>query len=130
MAQLKARIFANKLDQKNLVKKVRSLQDYPEEIQRILRHEAANVVGRMKQDAPVDTGRLRREIEAVVRKDNEVVVSSKAIDPQTGIDYAPIREYGLDGNRSQPYFRHNRDLFFTRLRQRFTRLLKQITDKK
>ena len=130
MPQLKARIFANKVDQKNLIKKIRSLEKYPKEIQKVLRHEANNAVGRMKKDAPVDTGRLRREIEAVVRKDNEVVVSSKAIDPQTGRDYAPVREYGLYGSRAQPYFRHNRDLFFTRLRQRFTRLLKQITDKK
>ena len=130
MPQLKARIFANKLDQKNLVKKIRSLEDYPDEVRKVLIIEARNTVSRMRKDAPFDTGRLRREIEAIVRKDNEVVVSSEAIDPQTGIDYAPIREYGLDGYKEQPYFRHNRDIFFTRLRQRLTRLLKQITDKK
>ena len=32
-------------------------------VDKTLTHEANNTVGKMRRDAPVDTGRLRREIE-------------------------------------------------------------------
>ena len=127
---LKTGIRINQGDLKNLKDKIDKLRDYPKEVFRIATHEANNAVGRMKQDAPVDTGRLRREIETyALFGAKEIIIKAEAIDPRTGVDYAPIREYGLDGHRVQPFFRHNADVFFTRLRQRLDRTIKQIFKK-
>ena len=126
----KVGIDINKVDVRKLHKKISALEKYPKGMDQIIRHEAENAVGRMKQAAPVDTGRLRREINSEPLNKKTVLISSVAIDPRTGIDYAPIREYGLDGNVVQPYFRHNIDLLRIRLQERVVRLLKQITTKK
>ena len=124
---LKAGIEVNKVDIRKLHKKISALEKYPKGMDKIIKHEAENAVGRMKKEAPVDTGRLRREIEVEPLNKKTVLISSVAIDPRTGIDYAPIREYGLDGNVVQPYFRRNIDLLRIRLQERVVRLLKELT---
>ena len=126
---LKTGIRINQGDLKNLKDKIDKLRDYPKEVFRIATHEANNAVGRMKQDAPVDTGRLRREIETyALFGAKEIIIKSEAIDPRTGVDYAPLQEYGI-GVPRRPFFRDNADVFFTRLRQRLDRTIKQIFKK-
>lgn len=52
----------------------------------------------------IDTGRLRREVNVDTRVEGVAVVTSKAFDPETKIDYAPIQEYGGRFHRERPYF--------------------------
>ena len=127
---LKAGIEINKVDLRNIQKKIRELEKYPGEAYKILKHEGEQTVGRIRQDAPVDTGRLRREVTISTLTNKEVVITSEAIDPRTGKDYAPVREYGLDGHAPQPYFRPNIDRFYVRILDRLKRKLKQLTTKK
>ena len=61
----------------------------------------------MRQQAPVDTGRLRSNIEAQTTLFNTVEVESVAIDPETGEDYAYVQEHGSRHVRAQPYFNKN-----------------------
>ena len=122
---LKSGIFISPISAKHLKKKLASLETVPKELQKILEHEASQAVGRMKQDAPVDTGRLRRKIEADVRPDNEVIIESSAVDPRTGVDYAPLQEYGI-GVPERKYFRHNIDLFRLKLKARLDRAFSNI----
>ena len=77
----------------------------------------------MKQQAPVDTGRLRTNVSYttyVTNTRSELIMESEAIDPNTGRDYAPVQEYGLNGLRAQPYFRHNAQWGFEQLYKRLT----------
>ena len=129
MVGLKAGIQINKGDLKNLRNKIASLANFPGTANDILRHEGTQAVGRIKRDSPFDTGRLRRAVELKVQTSDEIIIESEAIDPKTGIDYAPVREYGLDGHPPQPYFRHNIDLMFTKLRARISRKLEEISRK-
>ena len=125
---LKSGIFISPVSTRHLKKKLAELEKAPKELQRILKHEANQTVGRMKQDAPVDTGRLRRKIETEVRLDNEVIVTSEAIDPRTGVDYAPLQEYGI-GVPERRYFRKNIDILRFRLKERINRALININNK-
>ena len=70
----------------------------PAEVSRVLHHHGKNVVGRIKAKAPVDTGRLRREVEYTVSKER-LEVTSRAIDPDTGFDYAYIQNWGSSAAR-------------------------------
>ena len=47
----------------------------------------------VRQDI-IDTGRLKRNVEADYIGKNRVVVSSEAVDPVSKRDYAPFQEYG------------------------------------
>ena len=125
---LKSGIFISPISAKHLKNKLAALNGAPKELQRILQHEAEQAVGRIKQDAPVDTGRLRRKVEKEVRLDNEVIIKSEAIDPRTGVDYAPLQEYGI-GVPEQRYFRHNIDLFRLKLKARLDRAFTNINNK-
>lgn len=98
------------------------------ELVRSMEHVAKNTVGRMKQDAPVDTGRLRREVEYKVTND-DIIVTSEAFDPETGVDYAPIQEHGL-GVPPQPYFYKNIRWMTTKLVEDISRKLAQVARKK
>ena len=126
MTLLRAGIKLNKTDLRNLQNKIAALEAFPKTANKILKHEADQAVGRMKRDSPYKTGRLRREIEVKSQTADDILITSEAIDPKTGVDYAPVREYGLDGYPAQPYFRHNIDLMYVKLRDRIRRKLIDI----
>ena len=76
----------------------------------IIERQVKNTVGRMKKDAPVDTGNLRSRID--YEKAGKVfTIESEARDPETGINYAPIQEFGAPGIRNTPFFYGNIRLF-------------------
>ena len=90
----------------------------PAEIDRVLQHHANNLVGRIKQEAPVDTGRLRRNVKSetfALFGNNAVRVVSSAIDPQTGEDYTYVQNFG-DPTRNIPA-----TYYFTRTAANFAR---------
>ena len=129
MTLLRAGIKLNKTDLKNLQNKISALSAFPGTANQIMKHEAEQAVGRMKRDSPFKTGRLRREIEVKSQTVDDILITSEAIDPKTGVDYAPIREYGLDGYAAQPYFRHNIDLMYVKLGNRIRKKLIEINRK-
>ncbi len=125
---LKVSIQSNQADLKSIKKKLEELKEFGKhEVKKILTHEAKQTVGRMKKAAPVDTGRLRRNIEQTIYRD-DIVIESEAIDPQTGKDYAVIQEYGLSKFiKYTPYFRKNVRGLITNLNRRLKRRLKELT---
>lgn len=126
---LRFSVEANKTQLKSINRKLAELEKFSKkEVKSALRHAAANAVGRMKQDAPVDTGRLRRNIEYTVTN-RGVNIVSEAIDPETGQDYAPVQEYGLRFLPAQPYFRPNITKFIEELNRNLRRRLQQILRK-
>ena len=115
-------------DLKRLQQKVKELSDFSEkELILSLRHAADNAVGRMKQKAPVLTGRLRREIE-YTKERRALTLTSEAIDPDTKIDYAPIQEHGGRNINPQPYFYQNIRLMIHSLTKDLIRKLKLISN--
>ena len=123
---LRSSIELNQQDLKNLKRKIKMLKDFSQkEVTLSLDHAARNTVGRMKKDAPVDTGKLRREIEYTVTT-NDVIIESTAIDPETKEDYAPLQEYGSRYLRPQPYFHRNIRYLISSLFKDLTRKLRLI----
>ena len=78
------------------------------DFKKALRIETRNAVARMERAAPVDTGRLRRNIESEITPKG-AIIQSEAIDPKTKVDYAPIQELpnGTLPIRTTPYFWRN-----------------------
>ena len=74
----------------------------------LLDFEAKQAYKRMLKDAPVDTGLLERNIK-LTNKGKNIIFESKAIDPDTGIDYAPDQDLppGTLDIRTTPYFAKN-----------------------
>lgn len=125
---LRSSIQLNKQDLKNLKKKIKQLKDFSQkEVDLSLKHAAKNAVGRMKKDAPVDTGRLRREIEYITTRD-DLIVESTAIDPDTGEDYSVVQEFGGRFIKAQPYFFKNIRLMISSLTKDLKRKLKLIAN--
>ena len=124
---LKGGLRINKVDFKALNNKLNKIQEFPKEAKAILRHEANQAVGKMKRDAPVDTGRLRREITATRVSGDDIVIESIAIDPKTGEDYATIQEFGGRNIRPQPYFYHNIRVMLSELHKRLKYNLQKLT---
>ena len=129
MAGLKVGIKLNQVDLKNLNAKLAALSSFPGTALQIMTHETDQAVGRMKRDAPKDTHRLERNIEVTSVTTDDFIIKSEAIDPKTGKDYAPLQEYGI-GVKGKPYFRHNIDLLYTKLRARLNRKLLEIARKR
>lgn len=73
------------------------------EVQKTFTHVGRGAVGRMRTDAPVDTGRLRREI-AFRASGQNLRLTSEALDPDSGKDYAPLQEHGFRHTPARPYF--------------------------
>lgn len=80
----------------------------------------------VRQDI-IDTGRLRRKVEANYTGNNKVTVTSIAED-ERGYDYAPIQEYGGRHHPARPYFKPSIiralkiiDEFVTELFEKITR---------
>ena len=112
---------------------IKRAKEYPKEVQKLLKHEATQAVGRMKKDAPVDTGRLRRGIKVGAQAGaglgikEAVTITSKAIDPDTNADYAADQEFGSRYIPAHPYFFKNVRLMRKKITKRAERLLKSIS---
>lgn len=119
---LRSSIQWNQKDLKNLKSKIKKLQEFSQkEATLSLEHAGKNGVGRMRKNAPVDTGRLRREIEYTAT-DDDLIFESRAIDPVTKEDYAPVQEYGGRFLKAQPYF-------FSGVRYAMSALMKDLRRK-
>ena len=120
------------MELKNLKKKFNKLHHYSfDGVERSIQHVASQAVGRMKKSAPVDTGRLRREIGYTTSHQN-LIIFSEAFDPETGEDYAPLQEYGSTrrGIRAQPFFYKNVRWMFDALYKDISRKINTIMNKK
>ena len=127
----KANIEIDQGDLNKLIKKMRSLGATGPEINRAMEIEANNAVSRMENRAPRDTGRLVRNIE-YTRSKNAITFQSEAIDPVTGIDYAPIQEQpnGTFPFRTTPYFWRNIRQFERKIFTRIGDILTKIINRK
>ena len=131
---LKLEIKANQTQLKNIEKKLEMLREYPEDAGRVIKHTSEQAVGRMKSYATemgaVDTGRLRRNIEWEPKGDFGANITSEAIDPTTGRDYAPTVHYGLarSGRNSvpRPYFQRGVQWLVSELNKRLREAIKKI----
>ena len=123
MATLTWGLEINRFQLTGLRNKLKKLQSFSQsEVNQTLRHVGQNYLGRMKKDAPVDTGRLRRNIEFIQRPLGASFIS-EAIDPITKVDYAPIQEISQFGT---PYFYKNVRRFLTALNNELHRKLDLI----
>lgn len=120
-------IEANKADLANLKKKIEELKKFPGAVHKVLKHSASQAVGRMKQQSPVDTGRLRREIEYNADQKGVVYIEAVAIDPETKKDYAPEQEYGGRYFPAQPFFYNNIRLMISKLFKEITISLSKLS---
>lgn len=109
-------------DLKRLNKKMKALEAFPAELDAAIEHNASQAVGRMKQDAPVDTGRLRRQIHQT-NQQGGLYIESEAIDPRDGRDYAHTQEYGGRYFPAQPYFFKNIRVMISKLHRDIKRRL-------
>lgn len=110
-------ININQADLKRVKMKLKALRNFSkDELKKSLTHFAAQTTGRVKRRAPVDTGRLRREVTGKVSNGNMANFTSIAIDPETREDYAPIQEH------EQPYF-------FSTIRMGTRKLVEDLTRK-
>ena len=76
---------------------------------------AVKAESRMKKESPIDTGRLRRNINFTIKHklfNDEIIFDSEAKDPHSQVDYAPIQEFGGRFTKAQPYFFKNIRRFF------------------
>ena len=123
-------IKINKTDLKHLNNKLKDLGSFSDrEVDKSMAHSAKQAVGWMRRDAPVDTGRLRREIDYRQSTYN-VTLFSEAIDPETRIDYAPTQEFGAGRIPAHPYFYKNVRRFFVYLHKDLKRRLHNILNKR
>lgn len=107
MPRLKATLILDEKDEKRLEDIIKILEGYGVDSQRVLDNEAHHTLRKMKDDAPRDTGRLERNIQAQTLVSGGVEFTSEAIDPETGDDYAFIQEHGSRFVKAQPYFFRN-----------------------
>ena len=127
MAKLKFGLKLNQADLKRVNGKLSLLQKMGDTgVNKALNEEARKIVGVMKSEAPVDTGRLRTNIEYSNRGGSGLVIESSAIDPNTGEDYAPIQEYGGRNIKHTPYFNHNVRKFISNLHANLRKRLQKI----
>ena len=101
-------------------------------VEKSAKHNANRALSRMKNDAPFDTGRLKRNIDyRIVDKllEFDVIFNSTAIDPEDGRDYAPTQEFGNRYIPAHPYFYKNLRLFFSDLGTDLKRKINNIIKK-
>ena len=129
MPQVRASIELDKSSLANIDKMLAQLEELGGDTANIINVEAKNTVRRMERDAPIDTGRLSRNIEFHQTDKHSVEIESEAIDPETGVDYAPIQEFGLGNGRNTPYFfkniRRMKSNIIRRVNRRITKILKR-----
>lgn len=127
----RANIELDQGDLRRVIKKMRDLGATKAEVLNAIDKEAHNAEVRMKRAAPRDTGRLVRNIE-VTRSRNFVQFDSEAIDPQSGIDYAPIQELpnGTMPFKTTPYFWRNIRQFQRKIFPRINDILTRIINRR
>ena len=110
------RIEVNQKDLKRLRNKLDNFEYFTKTgIQDIVYRNANLVVNEMKREVPVDTGTLKRNIEAD-RINRGVQISSEAIRPGNNYNYAPyIDEYGGRFSRGIFYFTNGINRFRDRV---------------
>lgn len=107
----------NVADLRRVKQQLRSLEKFSkDELELSLTHFTSQTGAKIKQKAPVDTGRLRREVVGEVVQRNIANFTSIAIDPQTGEDYAPLQE-------------HYVPVFFSTIRQGIRKLVEDLARK-
>lgn len=74
----------------------------------------------------VDTGRLRRSVEAEYKGNYRVTVTSEAIDPNNKVDYAPFQEYGTRHITPRPYFYSTLRRFSGEFRRYLSKISRKI----
>ena len=107
----------NKKDLKKFRQKLNALDKTGKVSKNVLNQEVKYIVGKMKKEVPVDTGRLKNSIKAYQDPYGAggVTFVSSAIDPNSGDDYAPKVEHGTRWQKAQPYFFKNIRLFNKRI---------------
>ena len=100
-------IYIDAKDLQKLNETIDVLKLFDEDVVRRINNQTDIAVRNMIREAPVDTGRLQRQIVSERISDNSVIIFSEAIDPDTGVDYAPIQDQGGRHNRPTYYFTRN-----------------------
>ena len=129
MAEISYSLRRNAADFNKLLNKLKKLEEAGHDVENMMRVNAQNTLNDMQRDAPKDTRNLVNNIEAFYGKD-EVIFQSEAIDPNTGIDYAPIQEFGGTDIKYTPYFYKNIRRFRRNLAQSISRRIKNIASRK
>lgn len=70
-----------------------------DDVKRVVRHNGAEMQTKAQQNAPVDTGTLKRSIGL------EITDSGMAAEVRPTADYAPYVEYGTRFMEAQPYLK-------------------------
>ncbi len=131
MPRNKFSIQVNKTDEKRLINKMKSLDSFGrKEVDIIIESAAQGAVAKMKKAVPVDTGRLKRQIEVDRLGKGRFEIDSSAVDPQSGRQYSTvIEEYGGRFKRGLHYFREGTSFFRgearAELRNRLGTIVKQ-----
>lgn len=124
---LRGGISINQYDLRNLNRKLKKMAEIDKTVLRkVVRQESNDTIHRMKNHAPVKTGRLKRNIGYTIRGDSDALFFSDAIDPDTGENYPPLQEFGTRFYPAQPYFYHNVRQFFSDVRARLGAELRKI----
>ena len=126
-------IQANQAQLKKITGKLKKLEEFPDETNKIMRRTAQDTIQEMRDNViemdAVETGRLLRNIKGQFSYNN-IVIESEAIDPVTKINYAPIVHYGLArtgrNSTARPYFSRGVTWMIIELNKRLTRALKQL----
>ena len=122
----KLTITVNPRDQKRLNNKLKSLDKFADfDLDKLINSTAKEAQNKMESNAPVDTGRLRRNL-GFEHLSNGIEFYSEAIDPDTGIDYAPSQEYGTRLFKAHPYFYKNIKWFNNRFRLKISDAITKI----
>ena len=130
MPTLKEGFEVNERDFKALKSKMDELRDLDETIApNIMKRVGEEIAEEMWRYAPVDTGRLRREI-SFKSGDDWVTWESEAIDPQTKRDYAPLQEFGTRFFRAHPYFYPSLRGAIPELNHRLTQAIKTLWNRR
>ena len=108
--------------QKILAKMPRELNELTEQA---IEDAAIDAVARMKREAAVDTGNLRRNI-TFTKLGDDAEISSQAFN-ESGNDYAAHVEYGTRFTKPQPYFWHNIQAAQREVVAQLRSILKRIT---
>ena len=127
MAKLRQGLHLDPREYKKMTDIINHLEDFGVDARQVIENTAQATVKKMKREAPKDTHRLERNITAQYTIDGTVQIESEAIDPETGVDYAYIQEYGLSRFKTTPYFRKNIQYFIRKVERDLRGLFRTYT---
>lgn len=78
----------------------------------------------IKQDAPVDTGNLKQQVNFTMLSPDAVMVESIALS-EDNFDYAPVQEFGSARRSGKPYFYPNIKKQMVLMRSNLKRIIKK-----